>query len=140
MGRVELVEFSDDEFGGVAGGLLGGVGDHFAEAVAADAFGPGGEGDGEDNAAGVDADSDEPVSGFGFGLNGVNAGHRRAEPEGFTSRTRVQNTTVFLGNLGRAQKTERTRLEAQRDRAVRVLADIDAAGAPTPAGTAAGEN
>ncbi|WP_406278972.1 hypothetical protein OH799_11150 [Nocardia sp. NBC_00881] len=52
----------------------------------------------------------------------------------------VQNTTVFLGNLGRAQKTEQTRLEAQRARALRVLADIDAAGAPTPAGTAAEEN
>jgi hypothetical protein len=42
----------------------------------------------------------------------------------------VQNTTVFLGQLGRAQKTERTRLEAQRDRAQRVLADIDAASTP----------
>ncbi|MBF6302683.1 site-specific integrase [Nocardia amamiensis] len=51
----------------------------------------------------------------------------------------VQNTTVFLGNLGRAQKTERTRLEAQRARALRVLADIDAADAPTPAAIAAEE-
>lgn len=45
----------------------------------------------------------------------------------------VANTTVFLGNLSRGQKTERTRLEAQSDRAARVLADIDAAS--TPVGT-----
>lgn len=45
----------------------------------------------------------------------------------------VQSTTVFLGALGRAQKTERTRLEAQLDRAQRVLADIDAAGTPADA-------
>jgi hypothetical protein len=41
--------------------------------------------------------------------------------------------TVFLSNLGRAQKTERARLEAQRDRAARVLAEIDAAGVPAGA-------
>ncbi|AVH20126.1 MULTISPECIES: site-specific integrase [Nocardia] len=43
----------------------------------------------------------------------------------------VQTTTVFLGTLGRTQTTERTRLQAQLDRARRVLAGIDAAGTPT---------
>jgi hypothetical protein len=50
----------------------------------------------------------------------------------------VHSTTVFLGNLGRAQKTERARLEVQLDRAQRVLADIDAAS--TLAGTDTEEN
>ena len=45
----------------------------------------------------------------------------------------AQSTAVFLGNLGRTQKTERARLEAQLDRARRVLGDIDTAS--TPAGT-----
>jgi hypothetical protein len=40
---------------------------------------------------------------------------------------------VFLGNLGRRQKAERTRLETQLARAQRILAEIDAAS--TPAGT-----
>jgi hypothetical protein len=40
------------------------------------------------------------------------------------------STTVFLGNLGRSQTTERTRLQAQLDRAQRVLTDIDAASMP----------
>lgn len=40
---------------------------------------------------------------------------------------------MFLGNLGRGQKAEQARLEAQLARAQRVLADIDAAS--TPAGT-----
>ncbi|WP_435591862.1 site-specific integrase [Nocardia sp. bgisy118] len=52
----------------------------------------------------------------------------------------VQNTTIFLGNLGRAQKTERTRLEAQRHRAIQVLVAIDAASTPTLRNTAAEEN
>jgi hypothetical protein len=42
----------------------------------------------------------------------------------------VTSTTVFLGNLSRSQTTERTRLQAQLDRAQRVLADIDAASTP----------
>jgi hypothetical protein len=45
----------------------------------------------------------------------------------------VQTTTVFLGTLGRGQQAERTRLQAQLDRAQRVLADID--DATTPADT-----
>jgi hypothetical protein len=44
----------------------------------------------------------------------------------------AENTKTFLGQLGRAQKAERKRLEAEHDRAVRVLARIDEA-------TAAGE-
>jgi hypothetical protein len=49
----------------------------------------------------------------------------------------VASTTVFLGNLGRGQKTERTRLEAQLARAQRVLADIDAASSAADTGQAA---
>ena len=41
----------------------------------------------------------------------------------------AENTKTFLGQLGRAQKTERTRLQAEYDRAVRVLARIDEAAA-----------
>lgn len=39
----------------------------------------------------------------------------------------VDNTTVFLGTLGRTRKTERTRLQAELDRAQRVLTAIDTA-------------
>ena len=45
----------------------------------------------------------------------------------------AENTKTFLGQLGRAQKTERARLQAEYDRAARVLARIDesaAAGEP----------
>ena len=43
----------------------------------------------------------------------------------------AENTKTFIGQLGRAQKTERTRLQAEYDRAVRVLSRIDeAAGEP----------
>jgi len=41
----------------------------------------------------------------------------------------AENTKTFLGQLGRAQKTERARLQAEYDRAVRVLARIDEAAA-----------
>lgn len=43
----------------------------------------------------------------------------------------VTNTTVFLGSLGRTRKTERVRLQAELDRAQRVLTDIDTAANPT---------
>jgi len=43
----------------------------------------------------------------------------------------AENTRTFLGQPGRAQKTERARLQAEYDRATRVLARIDeAAGEP----------
>ena len=41
----------------------------------------------------------------------------------------AESTRTFLGQLGRAQKTERTRLQAEHDRAVSVLARIDEAAA-----------
>ena len=41
----------------------------------------------------------------------------------------AENTKTFLGQLGRAQKTERARLQAEYDRAARVLARIDEAAA-----------
>ena len=41
----------------------------------------------------------------------------------------AENTKTFLGQLGRAQKTERARLQAEYDRAVRVLERIDGAAA-----------
>ena len=41
----------------------------------------------------------------------------------------AENTKTFLGQLGRPQKTERKRLEAEYDRAVRVLERIDQAAA-----------
>lgn len=42
----------------------------------------------------------------------------------------VTNTTVFLGSLGRTRKTERARLQAELDRAQRVLTAIDTATGP----------
>ncbi|HET8658822.1 MAG TPA: hypothetical protein VFM55_07460 [Micromonosporaceae bacterium] len=39
----------------------------------------------------------------------------------------LNNTTVFLGSLGRTHKTEQARLQTERDRAQRVLTAIDAA-------------
>ena len=39
----------------------------------------------------------------------------------------VTGSTVFLGTLGRTRKTERTRLQAELDRAQRVVDAIDAA-------------
>ncbi|HUY52442.1 MAG TPA: hypothetical protein VMV92_43175, partial [Streptosporangiaceae bacterium] len=47
----------------------------------------------------------------------------------------VDNTTVFLGTLGRTRKTERARLQAELGRARRVLTAID-----TAAGPASSEN
>ena len=41
----------------------------------------------------------------------------------------AESTRTFLGQLGRTQKTERARLQAEYDRAVRVLARIDEAAA-----------
>jgi hypothetical protein len=43
----------------------------------------------------------------------------------------AERTATFLGSLGPTRKTEKTRLQADHDRALRVLADIDqAAGLP----------
>jgi hypothetical protein len=39
----------------------------------------------------------------------------------------VASTTAFIGSLGRTRKTERVRLQAELDRARRVLDSIDAA-------------
>lgn len=39
----------------------------------------------------------------------------------------AERTKIFLGQLGKTRTTERTRLQADHDRAVRVIADIDAA-------------
>ena len=41
----------------------------------------------------------------------------------------AESTRTFLGQLGRAQKAERARLQAEYDRAARVLARIDEAAA-----------
>ncbi|MGW1055557.1 hypothetical protein ACWDBD_44665 [Streptomyces sp. NPDC001118] len=39
----------------------------------------------------------------------------------------AERTEIFLGQLGTTRKTERTRLQADYDRALRVVAEIDAA-------------
>jgi integrase len=39
----------------------------------------------------------------------------------------AERTAAFLGDLGPARKTEKTRLQAEHDRATRVMAEIDAA-------------
>jgi hypothetical protein len=43
----------------------------------------------------------------------------------------AQRTATFLGSLGPTRKTEKTRLQADHDRALRVLADIDRTAANT---------
>jgi len=45
----------------------------------------------------------------------------------------AENTKRFLGELGPARTTEKTRLQAEYDRAARVIAQIDAAGPGDPA-------
>jgi uncharacterized membrane protein len=40
--------------------------------------------------------------------------------------------STFLGQLGKTRVTERDRLTVDHNRAVRVIAEIDAATAPTP--------
>ncbi|MFR9795343.1 hypothetical protein ACL02U_05445 [Streptomyces sp. MS06] len=49
----------------------------------------------------------------------------------------VEQNKVFIGMLGRGQKAERARLEAELTRAEKVLADIDTAsdGSTTAVGT-----
>jgi len=42
----------------------------------------------------------------------------------------AERTRIFLGQIGTACKTERTRLQADYDRAARVIAEIDAAAGP----------
>lgn len=44
----------------------------------------------------------------------------------------AQRTKTFLGQLGKTRVTERDRLTGDYNRAVRIVADIDAATAPTP--------
>lgn len=39
----------------------------------------------------------------------------------------AERTEIFLGQLGTTRKTERTRLQADYDRALRVVAELDAA-------------
>jgi hypothetical protein len=43
----------------------------------------------------------------------------------------AEQTKTFLGSLGTTRRTDRTRLQADYDRALRVIADIDAAAAAT---------
>ena len=42
----------------------------------------------------------------------------------------AERTKTFLGQLGKSRTTERTRLRGDYDRALRVIAEIDAATAP----------
>jgi hypothetical protein len=44
----------------------------------------------------------------------------------------ADRTKVFIGQLGKTRTTERSRLRNDYDRALRVIAEIDAATAPTP--------
>jgi hypothetical protein len=44
----------------------------------------------------------------------------------------AEQTRTFLGQLGKTRATERARLQGDHDRALRVIAEIDAATAPTP--------
>jgi hypothetical protein len=43
----------------------------------------------------------------------------------------AEQTKTFLGSLGTTRRTDRARLQADHDRALRVIADIDAAATVT---------
>jgi hypothetical protein len=44
----------------------------------------------------------------------------------------ADRTKTFLGQLGATRKTERTRLQADHDRAIRIITEIDAASTAIP--------
>ncbi len=73
-----------------------------------------------------------PAAAGNVRLRTMPAGHPpRLPPAGLGAS--AENTKVFLGSLGRGQKAERARLEADLARSQRVLSEIDAASGTAPA-------
>jgi len=76
-------------------------------------------------------DADRPLLGMCDSARCPQATHHACHRPGWEAS--AENAKTFLGNLGRGQKTERTRLEAELARSQRVLSEIDAASGTTPA-------
>ena len=74
-----------------------------------------------------DQDGDKPLIGMCDSARCPQATHHPCHRPVWAEH--AENTKTFLGQLGRAQKTERARLQAEYDRAVSVLARIDGAAA-----------
>ena len=77
-------------------------------------------------------DADRPLLGMCDSARCPQATHHPCHRPAWAAS--AENTKTFLGSLGRGQKTERTRLEAELARAERVLSEIDAASGTTPHG------
>ena len=77
-------------------------------------------------------DADRPLMGMCDSARCPQATHHACHRPAWAAS--VENTKTFLGSLGRGQRTERTRLEAELARAERVLSEIDAASGTTPHG------
>lgn len=70
-------------------------------------------------------DAKRPMIGMCDSARCPQATHHRDHQGVWTEH--AERTKTFLGQLGRTRSTERTRLQADHDRALRVIADIDAA-------------
>lgn len=75
-------------------------------------------------------DADRPLLGMCDSARCPQATHHACHRPAWAAS--VETTKTFLGSLGRGQKTERARLEAELARSQRVLSEIDAAASPAP--------
>jgi integrase len=76
-------------------------------------------------------DADRPLLGMCDSARCPQATHHACHRPAWEAS--AENARVFLGSLGRGQKTERARLEAELARSQRVLSEIDAASSTAPA-------
>ncbi len=74
--------------------------------------------------------ADKPLTGICDSARCPQATHHGAHRDVWAQH--AQTTKTFLGQLGPARKTEKTRLQADYDRAMRVLNGIDTATGPAP--------
>lgn len=74
--------------------------------------------------------ADKPLTGICDSARCPQATHHGAHRDVWAQH--AQTTKTFLGQLGPARKTEKTRLQADYDRAMRVLNGIDTAAGPAP--------
>ena len=77
-------------------------------------------------------DADRPLLGMCDSARCPQATHHACHRPAWAAS--AENTKTFLGSLGRGQKTERARLEAELARSQRVLSEIDAAAGTAPHG------
>jgi hypothetical protein len=70
-------------------------------------------------------DADKPLAGMCDSARCPQATHHSCHRRAWAEH--ADKTKAFLADLGPTRKTEKTRLEAEYDRAIRVLTEIDAA-------------